>query len=680
MGETRHSPAFTALPLAAFVADSAGTVLHVSEAWTRTLGIPIDACEGNTLWSCLGGELGVQTFERWPDCADGVARIELEGPVEPPGLPDADGARRWRLEAHRGPNGDIVGIVRDVTPRWQRSQMQRRLLAWSRKLQQASTFGELVDLAEAEAREVTRYRSFWLFVRPSPESPVARRLASSGRASAVQWEHLPEVVIADDAMVMEVAKSDRAVVVEDARTDPRTNKDTVAQLGNRTIINVPLTFLDQNLGAFGMGSFADEGVMVPTPLELEVVETMAQHIGVAAGRLRFLAERQTAEQQRQALELRMLRLENLDSLGVLAGGVAHDVNNLMTVILGNLELAKRDVPQGSEASEALEQAHVAARRTTHLAEQMLAYAGQGAVRQETGDLHALASETLALARVGVPSRTLLELRGDTGCTVTGDLTQLRQLLMNLVTNAGEAIGADRDGHISIVVGRSHLDAEALQDNLLDDAAPGEYVLVEISDDGAGMDDETVGRLFAPFFTTKAAGRGLGMSAALGIVRGHSGALWVRSKLGQGTTFRVALPAARVSQPKAEPLARGRAVLVADDEDTIRKISRLTLERSGFEVLEAKDGREAVQVFEQHRDRIGVAILDSLMPGKSGSEVLQEIRTQRPGFPVIMSSGFLDAPVGGPERPTAMLPKPWEPKELVRLVGSLIDGATPATPE
>lgn len=673
MGETHHSPAFTALPLAAFVADSAGTVLHVSEAWMHTLGIPPSACEGTTLWSCIGGELGVQAFERWPDCADGVARLELEGPVDPPGAQHDGEVRRWRVEAHRAPNGDIVGIVRDVTLRWQRIQMQRRLLAWSRKLQQASTFGELVDLAEAEAREVTRYRSFWLFVRPSPDSPVARRLASSGRASAAQWEHLPEIVLAEDAMAMEVCESDHTVVVEDARTDSRTNKDTVARLGNRTIINVPLTFLDQNLGAFGMGSFEDEGVMLPTPLELEVVETMAQHIGVAAGRLRFLAERQTAEQERQALELRMLRLENLDSLGVLAGGVAHDVNNLMTVILGNLELAKGDIAEGTEASDALEQAHVAAMRTTHLAEQMLAYAGQGAVRQETGDLHALASETLALARVGVPSRTLLELRGDTNCRVSGDLTQLRQLLMNLVTNAGEAIGADRDGHVSIVVGRSHLDTEALRDNLLDEAEPGEYVLVEVTDDGSGMDDETIGRLFAPFFTTKAAGRGLGMSAALGIVRGHRGALWVRSKLGQGTTFRIALPAAAAKHAETEEHPGGRVVLVADDEATIRKISRLTLERAGFEVLEAKDGREAVEVFEQHQDRIGVALLDSLMPGMSGSEVLQEIRTQRPGFPVVMSSGFLNATETGPERPTAMLPKPWEPKELVRLVESLVDG-------
>lgn len=673
MVETRHSPAFTALPLAAFVADSAGAILHVSEAWTCALGIPVAACEGTPLWSCLGGELGAQTFERWSDCARGLARIDLEGPVDPPDAPERVDARRWRIEAHRAPNGDIVGIVRDVTLRWQRSQMQRRLLAWSRRLQRAATFGELVDLAEAEAREVTRYRSFWLFVRPSPDSPVARRLASSGRASAAQWEHLPEIVLADDAMASEVCESDHTVIVEDARTDPRTNKDTVARLGNRTIINVPLTFLDQNLGAFGMGSFEDEGVMMPTPIELEVVETMAQHIGVAAGRLRFLAERQTAEQERQALELRMLRLENLHSLGVLAGGLAHDVNNLMTVILGNLELAKCDIAGNPEALEALEQAHVATIRTTHLAEQMLAYAGQGALRQETGDLHALASETLALARTSVPPRTRLELRGDTGCRVCGDLTQLRQLLTNLINNAGEAIGVDRDGLVSVTVGRAHLDAEALRDNLLDEAAPGEYVLLEVTDDGSGMDDDTVGRLFAPFFTTKAARRGLGMSAALGIVRGHRGALWVRSALGQGTTFRIALPVAPAQRPDTGENKGERVVLVADDEGTIRKIYRLTLERAGFEVLEAKDGREAVEVFEQHRDRIGVAVLDSLMPGMSGSEALQEIRTQRPGFPVVMSSGFLHASETGPERPTAMLPKPWQPKDLVRLVGSLIDG-------
>ncbi|MCR9159201.1 MAG: ATP-binding protein [Nannocystaceae bacterium] len=675
MVETRHSPAFTALPLPAFVADPAGTVLHVSEAWTNTLGIPIAASEGKTLWSCIGGELGALARERWPACVDGAERLEIEGPADPPHAKPPPGDRRWRVEAHRAPSGDIVGVVRDITPRWQRTQMQRRLLAWSRKLQQASTFGELVDLAEAEAREVTRYRAFWLFVRPSPDSPVARRLASSGSAAEAQWEHLPEIVIADDAMATEVVESDHTVIVEDARTDPRTNKETVAQLGSRTIINVPLNFLDQNIGAFGMGSFGDEGVMMPTPLELEVVETMAQHIGVAAGRLRFLAERRIAEQDRQALELRMLRLENLDSLGVLAGGVAHDVNNLMTVILGNLDLAKRDVAEGSEAAEALEHVHVAAMRTTHLAEQMLAYAGQGAVRQEIGDLHTIASETLTLARVSVPPRTLLELRGDTGSLVTGDLTQLRQLLMNLVKNAGEAIGPDRDGQVCITVDRTHLGEEDLAGNLLHDAPPGEYVVLEVTDDGSGMDDETVARLFAPFFTTKATGRGLGMAAALGIVRGHRGALWVDSTPGRGTTFRVALPAARPSQVETEAPARGRVVLVADDEATIRKISRLTLERAGFEVVEAEDGRRAIEVFEQHRDRIGVVLLDSLMPRMSGSEVLQEIRARRPGFPVVLSSGFLNAPETGPEHPTAMLPKPWKPKDLVDLVRSLLGDAS-----
>jgi PAS domain S-box-containing protein len=479
VGDPRHKPAFAALPVAAFVADAEGVIVDVSEAWGDQLGLPAEASVGHPIWACLGGPLGRRVEALWAACLDGT-RLDLEDLAEPgeDGWDRTD--RYWQVEAHRGPDATIVGVIHDVTDRWQRAQMQRRLLAWSRRLQQASTFGELVDLAEAEAKEVTRYRSFWLFIRPTPESPVARRLASSGRASAAQWEHLPEIVIADDVLAAEVLASQHTVIVEDARTDPRTNKDTVARLGSRTSINVPLTFLDQNIGAFGMGSFGEEGVRLPTPLELEVVETMASHIAVAAGRLRFLAERRQAEHERQALELRMLRLQNLESLGVLAGGIAHDVNNLMTVVIGNVALGRTAVQGDPDADDALQHAHLAAMRTTALAEQMLAYAGHGALRREAGDLHGIASESLALARVSVPKRTVVELRGREGCVVTGDLTQLRQLVMNLISNAGEAIGEENEGAITLTVDRHQLDARVLAESLLEPAEPGPYVVLEIT--------------------------------------------------------------------------------------------------------------------------------------------------------------------------------------------------------
>jgi PAS domain S-box-containing protein len=665
-----HNPAFAALPIAAFVADASGIVVDVSASWEAVLGLSADACVGKPLWDCLGGDLGQRLHEAWQRF-DTIPHQALQGTVPDPGAQE----RCWEVDTKRLPSGEVVGQVRDVTEGWQRAQLQRRLLAWSKRLQQAASFGELVDLAEAEGMELTPYRSFWLFIRPETDSPVARRLASSGRASAAQWEHLPEIVIAEDAVAREVCEGDHTVIIEDARTDPRTNKDMVAALGNRTLINVPMFLLDQNLGAFGMGSFSDEGVRLPTPLELEAIETMAAHIAVAAGRLRFLAERERAARERQRLEIRMLRMQNLESLAVLAGGVAHDVNNLMTAVIGNVSLGRRALQPGSDADVSLQHAHTAATRTAALAAQMLAYAGKGAQKYETGDLHALAEETLALARVGVPKKALLELRGEAGCTVRGDLTQLRQLLMNLVTNAGEAIGEGNSGTVTITLQRKTLRPEDFENSLLERAEPGEYVIIEVTDDGCGMDDDTRGRLFDPFFTTKVTGRGLGMSAALGIVRGHGGALWVRSSLGAGSTFRIALPASNAQLPAPPPEAavpsRERVVLVAEDDPIVRKLTRITLQRAGFEVIEARDGREALELFQANAGRIGVALVDSLMPGFSGSEVMRGIRSSHPDFPVVVCSGDVhDASAHG--QPTAVLAKPWQPDDLVRVLETSLD--------
>ena len=353
----------------------------------------------------------------------------------------------------------------------------------------------------------------------------------------------------------------------------------------------------------------------------------------------------------------------------LAGQLAHGVNNLMTVVIGNIELGQRRVDDRT-----LDRALEAALETAELAGQMLAYAGHGAVRHEPTDLHALASRVLADQRGAVPKQTLLELRGDAGCITSGDPTQLRQLVTNLVVNAGEAIGEGRSGEVCVTISRTELDAQALASSLLDPPAPGAFVVLEIADDGPGMDAQTRARLFDPFFTTKTKRRGLGMAAVQGIVRGHDGALWVRSQPDAGTTIRVALPLAEAPATALAPRAPApaRVVLVAEDEDSIRRITRRTLERAGYEVIEARDGEEAIALFNANADRIGVALLDSLMPGFTGTQVLQQIRAARPGFPVVVCSGNIDRSALGPEQPSALLPKPFLPNDLIRVVESTLE--------
>ncbi|MBV1862328.1 MAG: response regulator, partial [Nannocystaceae bacterium] len=346
-------------------------------------------------------------------------------------------------------------------------------------------------------------------------------------------------------------------------------------------------------------------------------------------------------------------------------------------VIGNISLGRRGLESGGAADVSLGHAHVAAMRTSALAEQMLAYAGRGSLRRESGDLHEIASETVDLARVSVPHGVLFKMCGTTDCTVMADLTQVRQLVMNLVTNAGEAIGDDAGGTISVHVSQEQVSKQDLNESLLDAVEPGEFAVLKVSDDGCGMDEETLNRLFEPFFTTKMTGRGLGMSAALGIVRAHRGALWVQSTRGRGTTFRIAIPTARRIKKKSPSSGTGlhseRVVLIAEDDDTVRKLTRITLQRAGFEVVEARDGREAVELFHANADRIGVALLDSLMPGLSGTEVMRNIRSARPGLPVVVCSGYIkEGDLAGRdlsprENPTALLPKPWQPNELIRVI-------------
>lgn len=358
----------------------------------------------------------------------------------------------------------------------------------------------------------------------------------------------------------------------------------------------------------------------------------------------------------------------------LAGQLAHGVNNLMTVVIGNIELGQQRAGREDAADRALDRALEAALETAEMAGQMLAYAGQGAVHPLETDLHALASKVLSELRPSVPKRTLLELRGEAGCLASGDPGQLRQLITNLLLNAGEAIGETRNGEISLTLSRVDLDAAALQDSLVAPPEPGAFVVLEVADDGPGMDADTRARLFDPFFSTKTQRRGLGLSAVLGIVRGHQGALWIRTAPGTGTTVRVALPlaATQAATDTAEAPVPPRVVLIAEDEDSIRRITRRTLERAGYQVIEARDGEEAIALFQANADRIGVALLDSLMPGFSGTQVLQQIRAARPGFPVVVCSGNIDRSGVGPEQPSALLPKPFLPKDLIRVLESTLE--------
>jgi PAS domain S-box-containing protein len=364
--------------------------------------------------------------------------------------------------------------------------------------------------------------------------------------------------------------------------------------------------------------------------------------------IRDISERRRLEEERLRLERQLQHAQKLESLGVLAGGIAHDFNNLLVGILGNLDLALRDLPPGLPAWQTVSDAEHAARRAADLSRQMLAYSGRGRFLVERVALHALVREMVPLLATSISKKASLNLALDeTAPPLSGDVTQIRQVVMNLVINASEAIG-DGGGTITVSTGAGDFTANRLgQLSYCDEPLTGRYVWLDVKDTGAGMDAATTERIFEPFFTTKFTGRGLGLSAVLGIVRGHRGALDVRSRIGAGTTFRVLFPAA---DGAAEPLTARTAAagdtglftgtaLLVDDEEGVRSVGSRMLSRLGFDVVTASNGHDAVDIYRARKDEVSVVLLDLTMPGLGGEDTLRELLAIDPGARVLVSSGF-----------------------------------------
>ncbi len=365
------------------------------------------------------------------------------------------------------------------------------------------------------------------------------------------------------------------------------------------------------------------------------------------GRMSDITDRKREEEARQQMEKKLLETQKLESLGVLAGGIAHDFNNLLTGILGNAGLARLESPAGWEGVTYLSQIEKAALRAADLCKQMLAYSGKGRFVVQKIDLNEVLEETTQLLSISISKKAALRLALERPLpAIQADATQLRQIVMNLVINASEAIG-DNTGNITLRTGRLHADQAYLANAQFAGEIPaGDYVFLEVSDDGSGMSAETVARIFDPFFTTKFTGRGLGLAAVLGIVRGHKGAIKVYSEPGRGTSFKILLPA---TEGAAQPLGartpgvagwRGSGrVLVIDDEETVRQVSANVLRALGFEVDLAIDGVEAVKMFTGKPGAYTLVLLDLTMPNMDGEETYRQLRQISPAIRVILMSGF-----------------------------------------
>ena len=401
--------------------------------------------------------------------------------------------------------------------------------------------------------------------------------------------------------------------------------------------------------------------------------------------VRNMTELQHAHQERLRLEVAVQQAQKLESLGLLAGGIAHDFNNLLTGILGETDLLLSGASAGTASHERLERIQQTARRAAELTGALLAYTGRTNLERRVLDLSELSADMIRLLETVVGRRAALRLQpAHDPVKVEVDATQLRQVVMNLVTNAADACGGDRDGVIVIATGVmevGELDLASMVGG--DDLVVGDYAYLEVRDSGAGMDPETVPQVFDPFFTSKDSGRGLGLATVLGIVRAHGGAIDLRTDPGHGSSFRVILPRSEAPLAPAEEASMslrmpmgivGKTVLIVDDEEAVRVVTRAALEREGAVVEEAVDGEAAVELLTRNPEGIDLVLLDVTMPGMSGFETLDTLRLLNADVPVVMISGYMEPGVSLEARGTEgvrFLHKPFRIDDLLENIAKAL---------
>jgi len=390
-----------------------------------------------------------------------------------------------------------------------------------------------------------------------------------------------------------------------------------------------------------------------TELEVEAAAVVTEFDGEPANLAVFhdVTDRNRAERDRLDYEVKVQQAQRVEGLGLLAAGVAHDFNNILVGILGSVSLALLGEPD-APVRDHLERIDESARRAAELVSQMLACSGRATADPQNVDLHALLGDMTPLFHAIAREPIQISVQAEAGRHLAfADPTQVRQILLSLVSNAAEALGdAERGtagGHIAVRVHAHEQVDEQLHGAVASEALePGRYVLVEVEDDGPGMSEETAGRVFEPFFSTKFAGRGLGLAAVHGILRANRGGIAVESQVGRGTTFRVYFRAAEATsvppgdaQPSRGELDDRGVVLIIDDESIVLDVAVSMLEALGIAVLSAASGQEGIDVFAAHANDISLVIVDMNMPGLDGIAVCRAIRGMRASVPVVLSSGF-----------------------------------------
>jgi signal transduction histidine kinase/ActR/RegA family two-component response regulator len=385
-----------------------------------------------------------------------------------------------------------------------------------------------------------------------------------------------------------------------------------------------------------------------------------------------------AEADEKRRELEMQHRQKLESLGVLAGGIAHDFNNMLSAMAGNLDIALLDLEEGLDCREPIMECKEVTNHASGLCKQLLAYSGKGDFVIKRMNLNQIIQDLSTLLKMSISKSVNLIFEFEHRLPdIEGDVDQINQVFLNLVVNASEAMEPS-GGTITVRTYSEYRSMADFNESFFvgSQMEPGEYVIARVSDTGAGIEKDQLLQIFDPFFTTKFTGRGLGLAAVSGIVRGHRGGINVRSKKGSGTCFELLFPLIpRFSVvPKltsVPPVWKGSGtILLVDDEPTVLRAGERLLKRMGFEVLLARDGQAAIDVFQKLGERISCVILDITMPGMGGVATMAELKKMRTAVPVILSSGYSEEQVIDSlddAAPTAFLQKPYDFEKLARIL-------------
>jgi PAS domain S-box-containing protein len=648
--------------------DARGVIRSFNKRFPELLGIGPDAIKEVGMPALLHRFGSTPLYEQLPEDTGDVGTVSQGTLTNEAGItfPVEISARRIRVSNE----SCFLTAIRDISARMRLEEQRREALLRIRRQEKAvlqlalhrhdgddlqEFFAQTAELA-ARTLEVSRV-GIWTGTEATGKITCMNLYdATTGQHSSGS-----EIRATDYPDYFEAISIGLCVDAHDARVDPRTRG-----------------FLDTLLEPLGINSLLDSAIRVsgmvegvicfehtgPPRVWTEDEVSFASQIADQLAKAIVHAKARQEEEHRQKLEARFQQMQKLESLGIMAGGIAHDFNNLLLTIIGNLEMSLAEIPGDTPARQSLEESRKASLLAADLCGQMLAYSGKGHFIIHPISLANIVKEMVALLESSITKRADLRLScPDELPLILGDSAQLRQILLNLILNAADAVTGGQ-GLIDIRIGTRECDASFFEETMLKDPlAPGAYVELEVKDNGCGMDEPTLQRIFDPFFTTKFTGRGLGLAAVLGIVRGHRGAIMIDSEIGKGTSFRILLPVATeaameqasasrrvvVDAPGTPSPKEKITVLLVDDDDGVRTTISRQLMRLGFQVISVADGFEALALVERSltvRDAeshapIDLVLLDLTMPRMDGAETFEKLHALAPDLPVVLCSGYSD---------------------------------------